>query len=358
MQGQRDHLNRNAGDVEVGVADLLRSNQVAEGAHQAAHLPAPPKWLTTWERRRPPLLVECFAEFLAVGIYVFAGVGASATLLITTAAKEAGFGSLLTIGFAYALGIAFAIVCCAGTSGGHLSPSFTIAFCLFKGFPWRKAPFYIVSQILGAVVGALIVAGIFHQQLKEVTAGMRALGLDQAVFSAQGPAGLFGLMPGAGQELKWAFFNEFIGNTFLAILVFSVLDACNFFVSLSTAPFVIGMGYAVVIWGFSINSVALNNARDVGGRIACGMIYGSKCFTAHSGYTAIAALTTFPATIFGAAIQTLFLSDSARMIINAPPSHAAQVDLINESRGFQVPSRAITRESVYNNPHTEKSGSL
>lgn len=47
------------------------------------------------------------------------------------------------------------------------------------------------------------------------------------------------------------FQNEFIGNTFLAILVFSVLDACNFFVSLSTAPFVIGMGYAVVIWAFS-----------------------------------------------------------------------------------------------------------
>ncbi|GAA5929146.1 uncharacterized protein JCM15063_004065 [Sporobolomyces koalae] len=358
MQGQRDHLNRNAGDVEVGVADLLRQNQVAETGHQAAHLPAPPKWLVTWERRRPPLLVECFAEFLGVGVYVFAGVGASATLLITSAAKLSGFGSLLTIGLAYALGISFAIIISAGTSGGHLSPSFTIAFCLFKGFPWRKAPFYIISQILGAMVGALIVAGIFHQQLGEITAELRGLGLEKAIFTAQGPAGLYGLMPGAGQELRWAFFNEFIGNTFLAILVFSVLDACNFFVSLSSAPFVIGLGYAMVIWGFSINSVALNNARDMGGRIACGILYGRQCWTASSGYTAIAALTTFPATIFGALIQTLFLSDSARMIVNAPPSHAAAVDAINESRGFQIPSRAVTRESVYNHPTNEKSGSV
>jgi glycerol uptake facilitator-like aquaporin len=114
---------------------------------------------------------------------------------------------------------------------------------MFKGFPWRKAPYYIVSQIAGAVCGALIVAGIYHQQLAEVTAGMRALGLEKAIFSAQGvrspplppdrrsydymclslqrrlahevlivvvvvlqPAGIFGLMPAAGQDLGWAFF--------------------------------------------------------------------------------------------------------------------------------------------------------
>ncbi|GAA5823546.1 hypothetical protein JCM5353_006300 [Sporobolomyces roseus] len=356
MQAQRDHLNRNAGDVEVGVADLLRQNEMATAAHHAAPLPAAPKWLRTWEMRRPPLLVECFAEFLGVGIYVFCGVGASATLLITTAAKLTGFGSLLTIGFAYALGISFAIIIAAPTSGGHLSPAFTIAFCLFKGFPWRKAPYYIVSQILGAMVGALIVAGIFHDQLALITEELRAVGLGQAVYSAQGPAGLFGLMPAAGQNLGWAFFNEAIGNIFLAILVFSVLDACNFFVTLSSAPFVIGAGYAVVIWGFSINSVALNNSRDLGGRIACSIVYGRQCFTAHSGYTAIAALTTFPATIIGAGIQTLLLSDSARMIVNHPPSHTQQVDAINESRGFQVPSRAVTRESqVFRDPHTYKS---
>ncbi|GAA6058919.1 hypothetical protein JCM10212_002871 [Sporobolomyces blumeae] len=353
MQAQREHLNRNAGDVEVGVADLLRQPQ--EQAHHSAPLPAPPKWLVTWERRRPPLLVECFAEFLGTGIYVFCGIGASASLLITTAAKETGFGSLLTIGFAYALGIAFAIIVAAGTSGGHLSPSFTIAFCLFKGFPWRKAPYYIVSQIAGAFVASLIVMGIFKQQLDLVTEGYRSLGLSSAIYGPQGPAGLFALFPGSTQALRWVFFNEFIGNVFLAILVFSVLDACNFFVSLSTAPFVIGMGYAVIIWGFSINSVALNNARDMGGRMACAVMYGSKCYTASPGYTAIAALTTFPATIIGVAIQTLFLSDSARMIVNAPPAHAAEVDLINESRGFSIPSRAVTRESVYRDPHMVKS---
>ncbi|GAA5836403.1 hypothetical protein JCM3766R1_001587, partial [Sporobolomyces carnicolor] len=93
MQAQRDHLNRNAGDVEIGVADILRAEQAGANGHQAAHLPSPPAWLQRWEKRRPPILVECFAEFLGVGVYVFCGTGATATLLITTAVRRSPFPS-------------------------------------------------------------------------------------------------------------------------------------------------------------------------------------------------------------------------------------------------------------------------
>ncbi|GAA5914039.1 hypothetical protein JCM5296_003839 [Sporobolomyces johnsonii] len=355
MQAQRDHLNRDAGDVEVGVADLYREN--AQARHSAP-LPLPPAWLVSWERHRPTMLAECFAEMIGVFFYVFPGIGASAAFMVTSAAKETGYGSLLTIGLGYALGIAFALIIAAPTSGGHLSPSFTIAFWLFKGFPSRKVPFYIVSQILGAFVAAVFVYGIYKQQLDEVVAGMNLLGEAKAIYSPQGPAGLFGLFPAAGQNLGWAFFNEFIANMFLSILVFSVLDACNFFVSLASAPFIIGLGYAVIIWGFAPNSVSLNAARDLGGRFACGAFYGRQCFNTSSGYTAIAALTTIPASLLGAAIQILLLSDSARMIVNAPPSHAEQVSIINESRGFTVPSRSVTRDTFYRDPVAMKTDQL
>ncbi|CEQ41292.1 SPOSA6832_03008 [Sporobolomyces salmonicolor] len=319
MQPQRDHLNRDAGDVEVGVADLYRDNTQVR---HSAPLPSPPSWLVSWERHRPPMLAECFAEMLGVFFYVFSGIGASAAFLVTTAAKESGYGSLLTI---------------------------AIAFWLFKGFPARKVPFYIVSQIFGGFLAAVFVYGIYKQQLDEVVLGMNLLGEAKAIYSPQA----------AGQNLGWAFFvdgsqNEFIANVFLSILVFSVLDACNFFVSLASAPFIIGMGYAVIIWGFSPNSVSLNAARDLGGRFACGAFYGRQCFNTSSGYTAIAALTTIPASLIGAAIQTLLLSDSARMIVNAPPSHAEQVSIINESRGFTVPSRSVTRDTVYRDPMSMK----
>ncbi|GAA6056076.1 hypothetical protein JCM3770_001954 [Rhodotorula araucariae] len=343
MQAQRGHLDRENGDLEVGVADLL---QQRPEAHHSAPLPSPPAWLVRWERKRPTLLMECIAEAIGVFFYVFSGVGATAAFMVTSAAKEQGYGSMLTIGLAYAFGIAFAIIVAAPTSGGHLSPSFTIAFTIFKGFPLRKVPYYIFSQLLGGFLAALCVYGIYCQQLKEIYSVLEVAAPAQ-IYSPSGPAGVLALFPGIGQELRWAFLNEFIANLFLSILVFSVLDLCNFFVSIPAAPFAIGFGYFVIIVGFAVNSVSLNAARDVGGRFACAAIYGSKCFTASSGYTALAALTTFPASICGAFIQTIFLSDTARMIVNAPPAFADQVSLANEQRGFPAATRAITRESVY-----------
>jgi hypothetical protein len=43
--------------------------------------------------------------------------------------------ALLTVGFAYALGIVVALVVCSATSGGHFSPAVTIVHVIFNGFP-------------------------------------------------------------------------------------------------------------------------------------------------------------------------------------------------------------------------------
>lgn len=175
---------------------------------------------------------------------------------------------------------------------------------IFKGFPARKVPFYIFSQLLGGFLATLAVYGIYNQQFKEVVTVLEAVKPAQ-IFSPAGPAGILALFPGVGQELRWAFLNEVIANLFLSILVFSVLDLCkcviflyyltrslrplaalihvadarsahSFFVALPSAPWTIGLGYFVIIAGFAVNSVSLNAARDVGGRFACAAIYGSK----------------------------------------------------------------------------------
>jgi len=63
-------------------------------------------------------------------MYVFAGTGATATLLITTAAKESGFGSLLTIGLAYALGIACKSLSCPSILGIRRNETLNIPYPL------------------------------------------------------------------------------------------------------------------------------------------------------------------------------------------------------------------------------------
>lgn len=51
---------------------------------------------------------------------------------------------------------------------------------------------------------------------------------------------------------------------------------------LIAVPFVIGLSYTAIIIAFAPASVALNAARDLGGRIACAGVYGTKCFTFNS----------------------------------------------------------------------------
>ena len=44
-------------------------------------------------------------------------------------------------------------------SGAHLNPAVSIAFALRGDFPWRRVPGYIVVQLVGAALAALVPAG-------------------------------------------------------------------------------------------------------------------------------------------------------------------------------------------------------
>jgi glycerol uptake facilitator-like aquaporin len=86
-------------------------------------------------------------------LQVFPGIAAITAFTINK--EDAGFGSILQIGFAFAIGISFvstrrpwcirdaradhsdkAIITCASTSGGHFNPAITICFAVWQGFPW------------------------------------------------------------------------------------------------------------------------------------------------------------------------------------------------------------------------------
>ena len=77
---------------------------------------------------------------------VYPGIAATASLFVNTtqtALPIPVFGSLFQIGWAFAFGIAFAIITCASTSGGHFNPAITICFAVWQGFPWKKVPYYM-----------------------------------------------------------------------------------------------------------------------------------------------------------------------------------------------------------------------
>lgn len=82
-----------------------------------------------FERSRPRWLREMMAEATGVFFYVYPGIASVAAFTLNK--EDAAFGSLFQVGWAFAIGIAFAIITCAPTSGGHFNPAITICFAVW-----------------------------------------------------------------------------------------------------------------------------------------------------------------------------------------------------------------------------------
>lgn len=54
----------------------------------------------------------------------YPGIASQASFFLN--GTEPAFGSIFQIGWAYAIGIAFAIITCGATSGGHFNPAITL----------------------------------------------------------------------------------------------------------------------------------------------------------------------------------------------------------------------------------------
>jgi len=258
---------------------------------------------------------------LGVFFYAYAGVGSQVNWVVGNIIKQVGLSSVLQIGFAYAFGILFALAVCSGTSGGHFNPCVTIAYVIFKGFPKMKAIRYIIAQILGAYIACLLIYAQYKILIDEATAILAEAGTLQALeFTPNGPAGAFALYVLPGQSLGRVFLNEFVTDVFIALVIWAVIDPTNILVPPQSAPIIVAMAYATAIWGFATAGIAANTARDLGARLMAITIWGTRASGGR--YAAIAALTNIPATLLGAFIYEIFLSDSDRAIPQASLEHA------------------------------------
>lgn len=136
------------------------------------------------------------------------------------------FSSLLQIGWAFAIGISFAIITCASTSGGHFNPAITIAFAIWQGFPWKKVPHFIFSQIVGAFIAGLVVMGMYWPEIEIMNAELLAAGKPLVANGA--PASILCSYPNPNQtNLGYLFMIEFFVDFFIGIVIWSCLDPAN-----------------------------------------------------------------------------------------------------------------------------------
>ena len=95
------------------------------------------------------------AELVGTYALVTAGCGAIMVDSLT--------GALTHVGVALVFGLVIMVMIAAAghLSGAHFNPAVTIAFSLTRHFPWRSVPVYVISQLAGAILGALTLRFLF-----------------------------------------------------------------------------------------------------------------------------------------------------------------------------------------------------
>jgi len=96
-------------------------------------------------------------------------------------------------------------------------------------------------------------------------------------------------------------------------VIWACLDPANPFVSPTSIPFVIGMAYASMVWGFADITISTNLARDLGTRIVAAIFFGGEVFS-YKNYSWIAILVNVPATIFATGYYEMLMRDSLQKI--------------------------------------------
>src|SRR5271166_4563820 len=105
------------------------------------------------------LVAELIAEFLGTFVLILFGTGVVAMVVLfppnTPAATVHGGYTNITLG--WGLAVTMGIYVAGKVSGGHLNPAVTLAFAVFRKFPWRKVVPYTIAQTAGAFAAAALV---------------------------------------------------------------------------------------------------------------------------------------------------------------------------------------------------------
>lgn len=103
------------------------------------------------------------AEFVATFALVFVGAGA----VVATAVGL----DLLGVALAHGLVLAIVVSVTGHLSGGHVNPAVTIGLWVTGRIDSTRAALYVVSQLLGAVSGALLLRALAPGVLFDATGG-------------------------------------------------------------------------------------------------------------------------------------------------------------------------------------------
>jgi glycerol uptake facilitator protein len=207
---------------------------------------------------------QYIAEVIGTAILILLGDGVVANVVLNRTKGEGSGWIVITAGWGFA--VAVAVYAVGWVSGAHINPAVTVGLAVAGEFDWGLVPGYIVSQLIGAALGALLVFVSYYGHF----AATEDPGLKLAVFST-------------GPEIRNTPFNlitEIIGTFMLVFGIMAIVvgggeafgEAAG--VDLAAAwtsgiwPLIVGF----LVWSIGLSlggptGYAINPARDLGPRI-------------------------------------------------------------------------------------------
>ena len=196
---------------------------------------------------------EYGAEFLGTAFLLFAGL--SAVILdfgtgspVARILPDKGARLLLT-GLLFAgSGSLVAISPLGKLSGGHINPAVSLAFWLQGKMHHFDLGGYMLSQVLGAILGSLLLIAVWGGRAASVGYGVT--------------------VPGAGLPLWLVFLAEVSMTFLLVILIFHFVSSHRL---MRWTPLMVWLLVALMVWLESpISGTSLNPARSIGPALVSG----------------------------------------------------------------------------------------
>ncbi|KAJ2483654.1 aquaporin-like protein [Coemansia sp. RSA 2131] len=241
---------------------------------------------------------EYMAEFWGTFILIFFGDGVVASTTVNTTNAASAY---LAITFGWGIGLAMALYCSMGISGGHLNPAVTFANAVFGKFSWRKVPGYILAQLLGAFVAAATLYGIYKDQFDVFDGGNRQLMGDK------GTGGVWCTYAKEGNGKFFSAWSEIVNTAVLLFVIYSIGDD-RLTPAKNHLPIAIGLlVFAIGNCTGWVTGYAINPARDFGPRVFSTILYGSEPFTYGGHYFWVPTFMPFVGAILGIFVYQFFI---------------------------------------------------
>jgi glycerol uptake facilitator protein len=213
--------------------------------------------------KRDSAFGELLAEFVGTAVLILLGDGVVANVVLGTRLAGGDWGMLggnwNTIAWGWGMAVAVAVYVAGGVTGAHINPAVTLAAVVRRDMPFGKAISWMIAQVAGGFVGALLVWIMYHGD-----------------FAAGGYANVFYTAPAsANYGIINCLLSEIIGTAMLLMGIYGIVDAKNVGAGANMWPFVVGL--LVLSIGLSLgkpSGYAINPARDFGPRLFANLLPG------------------------------------------------------------------------------------